>query len=168
MRSLLPWRCSGELHAFLELRQAHSGSDAAQFASAFVTTRSVVGQHSRAACLPMRLPSWQPSSLCKVGIPKCQRLHSSLKRNGAKLLRDWARANLFFHEALRQAPAFPDDLIQPAAGGICGDCKSRILWRLSIPNLFKPLEDQVSTGGQSQLMSLCTLPSIRCSAITKA
>ncbi|CAE8612865.1 unnamed protein product [Polarella glacialis] len=116
----------------------------------------------------MRLPRQQPSSPCQAVIPKCQRLHGSWKRSGAKLLRYWARANLSFHEALRQAPAFPDDLIQPAAGGICGDCKSRILWRLSIPNFFKPLEDQVSTRRQSQLISLCILPSIRCSTITKA
>ncbi|CAE8618192.1 unnamed protein product [Polarella glacialis] len=115
----------------------------------------------------MRLPRQQPSSPCQAVIPKCQRLHGSLKGSGAKLLRYCARANLFFHEALWQAPAFPDDLVQPAAGGICGDCTSRILWRFSIPNLFKPLDDQVSTGGQSQLMSLCTLPGIRCVATSQ-
>ncbi|CAE8612863.1 unnamed protein product [Polarella glacialis] len=115
----------------------------------------------------MRLQRQQLSSPCQAVIPKCQRLHGSLKRSGAKLLRDWARANHFFREALRQAPAFPDEF-EPAAGGICGDCKSRILWRLSIPNFFKPLEDQVSAGGQSQLMSLWILPGIRCLAITKA
>ncbi|CAE8658801.1 unnamed protein product [Polarella glacialis] len=111
----------------------------------------------------MRLPSWQPSCPCQVLIPKCQRLHGSLKRSGAKLLTDWARANHFVREALRQAPAFPDEL-EPGAEGICADCKSRMIWRLSIPNFFKPLEDHVSTGGQSQLMSLCTLPGIRCPA----
>ncbi|CAE8720440.1 unnamed protein product [Polarella glacialis] len=111
----------------------------------------------------MRLPSWQPSSPCQAVIPKCQRLHGSLKRSGAKLLTDWARANLFVGEVLRQALALPDT-IEPAAEGICGDFESRKIWRFSIPNFFKPLEDHESTGGQSQLMSLCTLPGIRCPA----
>ncbi|CAE8720439.1 unnamed protein product [Polarella glacialis] len=111
----------------------------------------------------MRLPSWQPSSPCQAVIPKCQRLHGSLKHSGAKLLRDWARAIHFVGEVLRQALALPDE-IEPAAEGICGDFKSRKIRRLSIPNFFKPLEDHVSTGGQSQLMSLCTLPGIRCPA----
>ncbi|CAE8620590.1 unnamed protein product [Polarella glacialis] len=116
----------------------------------------------------MRLPSWQPFSTCQAVTPKCQRLHGSLKRSSAKLLKDWARANLFFHESLRQATAFLGDLIQPVAGGIWGDSKSRMVWRLSIPNFFKPLEDQASIGGQSQLMSLCILPGIRCLGTTKA
>ncbi|CAE8599228.1 unnamed protein product [Polarella glacialis] len=60
------------------------------------------------------------------------------------------------------------DQFEPAAGGICGDCKSGMIWRVSIPNFFKPLEDQVSTGGQSQVMSLCTLPGIRCPATPQA
>ncbi|CAE8616579.1 unnamed protein product [Polarella glacialis] len=113
--------------------------------------------------LPMRLPSWQPSSPCQAVIPKCQRLHGSLKRSGAKLLTDGARADHFVRGALRQAPAFPDEF-EPGAEGICADCKSRMIWRFSIPNFFKPLEDHESTGGQSQLMSLCTLPGVRCPA----
>ncbi|CAE8612862.1 unnamed protein product [Polarella glacialis] len=100
-------------------------------------------------------------------IAECQRLHGSLKRSSAKLLRDWACANNFIREASRQALAFSDEF-EPAADAICGDCKSRILWRCSIPTFFKPLENQMSTGGQSQLMSLCTLPGIRCPATTKA
>jgi hypothetical protein len=96
-------------------------------------------------------------------IAECLRLHGSFKRSGAKLLRDWARANHFVGEVLRQALALPDE-IEPAAEGICGDFQSRKIWRLSIPNFFKPLEDHVSTGGQSQLMSLCILPGIRCPA----
>ncbi|CAE8688933.1 unnamed protein product [Polarella glacialis] len=128
----------GELHTFLVLR-SHPGSDA----------------KSSAACvnrLPMRLPS-----PCQAVIPKCKRLHGSLKRSGAELLRDWARAKHLVREALRQAPAFPAEF-EPTAEGICGgDCKSRVIRRDSIPNFFKPLEDHVSTRGQSQLMSLCTL-----------
>ncbi|CAE8585622.1 unnamed protein product [Polarella glacialis] len=73
----------------------------------------------------MRLPSWQPSSPCQAVIPKCQRLHGSLKRSSAELLRDWARANHFVREALQQAPAVPDTLFEPAPNHICGDCKSR-------------------------------------------
>ncbi|CAE8693847.1 unnamed protein product [Polarella glacialis] len=61
---------------------------------------------------------------------------------------------------LRQALAFPDQF-EPGADELCGDFKSRMICRLSIPNFSKPLEDHVSTGGQSQLMSLCTLPGIR-------
>ncbi|CAE8617488.1 unnamed protein product [Polarella glacialis] len=117
--------------------------------------------------LPMRLLSQQPSSPCQAVIPKCQRPHGWLKDSSAKLLRDWARANHFFRESLRQALAFPDEC-EPAAGGICGDCKSRILWRLSIPNFSKLLQDQVSTGGQSQLVLLCTLPGIRSPATSQA
>ncbi|CAE8677264.1 unnamed protein product [Polarella glacialis] len=111
----------------------------------------------------MRLPSWQPSSPCQAVIPKCQRLHGLLKHSGAELLRDWARANHFVREALLQAPAFPEEF-EPAPEHICGDCKSRMIWRVSIPNVLKLLADHVSTRGQSQLMSLCTLPGIRCPA----
>ncbi|CAE8640682.1 unnamed protein product, partial [Polarella glacialis] len=53
----------------------------------------------------MRLPSQQPSSPCQAVIPKCQRLHGSLKRSGAELLRDLASASHFVREALRQATA---------------------------------------------------------------
>ncbi|CAE8643051.1 unnamed protein product [Polarella glacialis] len=116
----------------------------------------------------MRLPIQQPSSPCQAVIPKCQRLHGSLKRSSAELLRDWARANHFVCEALRQALAFPDEF-EPATEGICcADCKSRVIWRHSIPNVFKPLADHVSTRGQSQLMSLCSLRGIRCPATAQA
>ncbi|CAE8594476.1 unnamed protein product [Polarella glacialis] len=98
----------------------------------------------------------------------CQRLHGSSKRSGAELLRDWARAKHFVREALRQAPAFPAEF-EPTAEGICGgDCKSRMLRRLSIPNFLKPLADHVSIRGQSQMMSLCTLSCIRCPATAQA
>ncbi|CAE8608108.1 unnamed protein product [Polarella glacialis] len=115
----------------------------------------------------MRLPSQQPSSPCQTVIPKCQRLHGSLKRSIAELLRDWARANHFVREALRQAPAVPD-AFEPMAEGICGDSKSRMIRRLSIPNFLKPLEDHVSIRGQSKMVSLCILPGIRCPATAKA
>ncbi|CAE8675453.1 unnamed protein product [Polarella glacialis] len=115
----------------------------------------------------MRLPSQQPSSPCQTVIPKCQRLRGSLKRSGAELLRDWARANQFVREALRQAPAVPDEF-EPAAEGISGDCKSRLIRRRSIPNFFKPLEDHVSIQGQSKMVSLCTLIGIRCPATAQA
>ncbi|CAE8635208.1 unnamed protein product [Polarella glacialis] len=133
-----------------------------------VCERPECGWSALTCRLPVRLPSWQPSSSCQAVTPKCQRLHGSLKCSSAKLLGDWARANLFIHESLRQALKFPGDLIQPVAGVIWEDCKSRMIWRLLIPNVFKPLEDQVSIGGQSQLISLCILPGIRCLAITKA
>ncbi|CAE8629119.1 unnamed protein product [Polarella glacialis] len=116
----------------------------------------------------MRLPSWQPSSPCQAVIPKCQRLHGSLKRSGAELLRDWAGANDFVREALQQAPAVPDTLFEPAANHICGDCKSRMIWRHSIPNFFKTFEDHKATRGQSQFMSLCSLRGIRCPATAQA
>ncbi|CAE8581827.1 unnamed protein product [Polarella glacialis] len=96
-----------------------------------------------------------------------QQLHGSLKRSSAKRLRDRERANQFVREASRQALAFSDEF-GPMADGICGDCKSRLIWCLSIPNFIKPLEDHVCTGEQSQLMSLCTPRGIRCPATTKA
>ncbi|CAE8626423.1 unnamed protein product [Polarella glacialis] len=49
----------------------------------------------------------------------------------------------FVREALRQATAIPDNLFEPAAEHMCGDCKSRMIWRCSIPNVLKPLEDHV-------------------------
>ncbi|CAE8585621.1 unnamed protein product [Polarella glacialis] len=116
----------------------------------------------------MRLTSWQPSSPCQAVIPKCQRLHGSLKRSSAELLRDLARANHFVCEALQQAPAVPDALFELAPNHICGDCKSRMIWHHSIPNIFKPFEDHKSTRGQSQLMSLCSLRGIRCPATAQA
>ncbi|CAE8635207.1 unnamed protein product [Polarella glacialis] len=115
----------------------------------------------------MRLPSWQLSSPCQVVTPKCQRLHGSLRYSSAKLLGDWSRAIHFVREDSRQALAISDEF-EPVADGICGDCKSRMIWRLSVPNFLKPLADSVSTGGQSQLMSFCTLPGIRRPATTKA
>ncbi|CAE8655197.1 unnamed protein product [Polarella glacialis] len=111
----------------------------------------------------MRLPTHQPSSPCQAVIPKCQQLRGSFKRCGAKLLRDWARANHFVREASREALAFADQF-EPAVEGICRDCKSPMMWRCSIPNFFKPLVDHVFTRGLSRLMSLCILPGIRCSA----
>jgi hypothetical protein len=73
--------------------------------------------------------------------------------------------NMFVREAL----AFPNQF-EPATAGICGDRKSRMIWRLSLPNFLKPLEDHVnvSTRSQSQLMSLCTLPGIKCPATAQA
>ncbi|CAE8602938.1 unnamed protein product [Polarella glacialis] len=123
-----------------------------QFTSESVNTRSVVGQHSHAR------QSFRSAS---------QQLHGSSKRSGARLLRDWARANHFVREASRKALAISDEF-EPTADGICGGCKSRLIWSLSSPNFIKPLEDHVCTGGQSQLMSLCTLRGIRCPATTKA
>ncbi|CAE8637038.1 unnamed protein product [Polarella glacialis] len=91
----------------------------------------------------MRLPSQQPSSPCQAVIPKCQPLHGSLKRSGAELLRDWARSRHFVREALQQAPAVPDEFEPTAEGICCGNSKSRVIRRLSIPKVFKPLADTV-------------------------
>ncbi|CAE8581825.1 unnamed protein product, partial [Polarella glacialis] len=57
-------------------------------------------------------------SPCQAVIPKCQRLHGSLKRSSAKLLRDWARAKHLVREALRQAPATVPDEFEPTAEGL--------------------------------------------------
>ncbi|CAE8687257.1 unnamed protein product [Polarella glacialis] len=66
-------------------------------------------------------------------IPKCQRLHGLLKRSGAELLRDWARANDFVRDALQQALAVPDEF-ELTAEGICGgDSNSRMIRRCQSP-----------------------------------